>query len=78
MDAGPSYFEGATIEREYEKKLKGQTNVYDRLKCRPILRNRRENDDGSHYRLYNSSIRRDLDHLFSVIAVIFWYFYIFI
>ena len=36
MDYGTSYFEGATVEKEYEKKIKGQPNIYERLKCRPI------------------------------------------
>ena len=38
LDYGSSYFEGATVEKEYEKKIKGQPNIYDRLKCRPVLR----------------------------------------
>ncbi len=36
IDYGSSYFEGATVEKEYDKKIKGQPNIYDRLKCRPI------------------------------------------
>jgi hypothetical protein len=36
IDYGSSYFEGATVEKEYDKKVKGQPNIYDRLKCRPI------------------------------------------
>ena len=38
IDYGSSFFEGATVEKEYEKKIKGQPNIYDRLKCRPVLR----------------------------------------
>ena len=53
METGSSYFEGATVEREFEKKFKGQTNIYDRLKCRPVLRTKRENNE----RFYNSSSR---------------------
>ncbi len=37
MDYGSSYFEGATMEKEYEKLIKGLPNVYDRLKCRPVM-----------------------------------------
>lgn len=36
LDYGSSYFEGATVEKEYDKKIKGQPNIFDRLKCRPI------------------------------------------
>ena len=36
MDYGTSYFEGALVEKEYDKKLKGKPNIYDRLKCRTI------------------------------------------
>ena len=53
METGSSYFEGATIEREFEKKFKGQTNIYDRLKCRPVLRTKRENNE----RFFNNSLR---------------------
>ena len=37
IDYGSSFFEGGTVEREYDKKMKGQPNIYDRLKCRPIM-----------------------------------------
>lgn len=37
MDYGSGYFEGATVEKEYEKKVKGMPNIFDRLKCRPIV-----------------------------------------
>jgi hypothetical protein len=53
METGSSYFEGATVEREFEKKFKGQTNIYDRLKCRPVLRTKRENNE----RFFNNSLR---------------------
>jgi hypothetical protein len=53
METGSSYFEGATIEREFEKKFKGQTNIYDRLKCRPVLRTKRENNE----RFFNNSLK---------------------
>ena len=59
METGSSYFEGATVEREFEKKFKGQTNIYERLKCRPVLRTRRESDENS--RLYNSSFKIKLN-----------------
>jgi hypothetical protein len=36
IDYGSSYFEGGTVEKEYDKKARGQPNIYDRLKCRPI------------------------------------------
>jgi hypothetical protein len=36
LDYGSSYFEGGTVEKEYDKKARGQPNIYDRLKCRPI------------------------------------------
>jgi hypothetical protein len=36
IDYGSSYFEGGTVEKEYDKKVKGKSNIYDRLKCRPI------------------------------------------
>lgn len=36
LDYGSSYFEGATMEKEYDKKINGKPNIYDRLKCRPI------------------------------------------
>ncbi len=36
MDYGTSYFEGALVEKEYDKKVKGKPNIYDRLKCRTI------------------------------------------
>ncbi len=40
IDYGSSYFEGGTMEKEYDKKVKGKANIYDRLKCRQIsLRN---------------------------------------
>jgi len=53
METGSSYFEGATVEREFEKKFRGQTNIYDRLKCRPVLRTKRENNE----RFFNNSLR---------------------
>ena len=56
METGYSYFEGATVEREYEKKFKGQTNIYDRLKCRPILKTKRSGYDENN-RYYNSSTK---------------------
>jgi hypothetical protein len=36
MDYGSGYFEGGTVEKEYEKKVKGLPNIYERLKCRPL------------------------------------------
>lgn len=40
IDYGSSYFEGGTVEKEYDKKVRGLPNIYDRLKCRPVtLRN---------------------------------------
>jgi hypothetical protein len=48
-DYGSSYFEGATVEKEYEKKLKGLPNVYDRLRCRPIMAKPAVRSTGSSY-----------------------------
>ena len=36
VDYGTSYFEGALVEKEYDKKVKGKPNIYERLKCRTI------------------------------------------
>jgi hypothetical protein len=36
VDYGSSYFEGATVEKEYDKRMNGEPNIYDRLKCRKI------------------------------------------
>lgn len=72
IDTGTSYFEGATIEREFEKKMKGQSNIYDRMKCRPVLKNnRRDNSDERLYvsyafKLHNINILK----LFSIIFII--------
>ena len=51
IDYGSSYFEGATVEKEYEKKLRGLPNIYDRLKCRPVTL---KNAYGRQF-FYNSS-----------------------
>ncbi|RNA19961.1 G-coupled receptor -like protein, partial [Brachionus plicatilis] len=37
IDYGSSYFEGATMEREFDKKMKGMPNIFERLKCRPKM-----------------------------------------
>ncbi len=37
MDYGSGYFEGATMEKEYDKRVRGQPNIFDKLKCRPIM-----------------------------------------
>ena len=37
MDYGSGYFEGATVEKEYDKKVRGQPNIYEKLKCRNIM-----------------------------------------
>ncbi|CAF0706838.1 unnamed protein product [Brachionus calyciflorus] len=39
LDYGSSYFEGATVEREYDKKMKGMPNIYDRLRSPQICLN---------------------------------------
>lgn len=55
MDYGSSYFEGATVEKEYEKMIKGMPNIYDRLKCRPIMPKQTVRSTGSFY-LKNSAM----------------------
>ena len=30
VDYGTSYFEGALVEKEYDKKVKGKPNIYER------------------------------------------------
>jgi hypothetical protein len=31
-----TYFEGAIVEREYAKMIRGETNAYENMQCRPI------------------------------------------
>jgi hypothetical protein len=56
-DMGTNYFEGATVEKEYEKKIKGETNIFDRLKCRRIVKSRASESIGNPPNLYNNSFR---------------------
>lgn len=51
MDYGSGYFEGGTVEKEYEKKVKGLPNIFERLKCRPLM------PKSSFKGLYSSSPR---------------------
>lgn len=51
IDYGSSYFEGATVEKEYDKKMKGLPNIFDRLKCRQFVEK-----NGQRREYINSSI----------------------
>jgi len=62
-----NYFEGAIIEREYSKMLRGEINAYENLQCRPI-------DPQLEPRYYMSdSIRLKYSVLFYFIHTIFFF-----
>lgn len=70
IDYGSSYFEGGTVEKEYDKKVKGLPNIYDRLKCRPItIKN-------PYGRQYLNSFALKLDHAYSFNYVFLVFFLI--
>jgi hypothetical protein len=54
IDYGTSYFEGGTVEKEYDKKVRGLSNIYDRLKCRQVTL---KNSYGKEF-FQNSAIRK--------------------
>ena len=74
LDYGSSYFEGGTVEKEYDKKARGQPNIYDRLKCRPITVQRASR---TSYWSSANSMRNNHFNKFSII-VYFMYLYIWI
>jgi hypothetical protein len=67
-DMGTNYFEGATVEKEYEKKIKGETNIFDRLKCRRVLKSRSSESAEYSSNLYNDAVRLKSNINFSMLS----------
>jgi len=70
IDTGANYFEGSIVEKEFEKKIQGQANIYDRLKCRPVLDYNRPK---SHGNVYNSACYLSLS-FFSKLLIFYFLF----
>jgi hypothetical protein len=68
-DYGSGYYEGATVEKEYEKKIRGQPNVYDKLKCRPVSASKAKTARSSFYSTPYSSTATASSHLSSLVLL---------
>lgn len=75
MDYGSGYFEGATMEKEYDKKVRGQPNIFDKLKCRPIMSRDTKSIRSSYW---NSTNKISFDKSFMLILLILSFNYRFI